>query len=63
MRLLDFRNAKWLNNPYNRCDECGKAVIALVAFGDYDYEWDICGDCLRVALKMAMSCEFGEEKP
>ena len=47
MNILDFRDGRWLDSPDNRCDECGKSSVFLVAFGDRDCGARICETCLR----------------
>ena len=47
MNVLDFRDSKWLDNADNRCDECRKGSVFLVAFGDDECETRVCDACLR----------------
>ena len=50
MRVIDLRNDRWLNNPYNRCEECGQAKLILVGIGDYEYESRVCPDCMAKVI-------------
>ena len=64
MKLLDYRHARWLNNPNLRCDGCDRENMIQVTFNDPNDpdSWPIyvCRECLVAAIEAIDAKRGGE---
>lgn len=62
MKARDMVDDKWLNNPWNRCDECGEHSLFLAVFNEpgeqEDPTYEVCAKCLRKAIGLIDEAEL-----